>query len=42
VFETMGVTEFLLAEKISNKNSQAVTKCIHVTAVDKGIVTRSS
>jgi hypothetical protein len=42
VFETMGVTEFLVAgKKISNKYSQAVTNCIGVRAVDKGTVTRS-
>jgi hypothetical protein len=40
VFETMGVTEFLVAEKkIINIHSQAVTKCVPVSAVDKGNVT---
>jgi len=41
VFETTGITEFLVAEKkISNIHKQLQNVC--VSAVDKGTVTRSS
>jgi len=43
VYETAGVAEFLVAEKkINNKHSQAVTKCMCVSAVGKGTETCSS